>query len=125
MTEQPRSARRATWQRDAVRENVLNRHDHPTAHEVHESLNSTGIGLATVYRHLAALVTEGVVRSVDHRGETRYDRNTSVHAHASCVSCGSLWDVPLPERLINDRPNGLLQVTNIQLTYGGQCSDCS
>lgn len=124
MSNPPHSVRRVTWQRDAVRAHVLNRHDHPTAIEVHASLKPTGIGLATVYRHLATMVAEGTLRSVRHQGEVRYDPNTSTHAHASCMTCGSLWDVTLPEQIIHDRPDGLRQVTDVQLTYSGQCGDC-
>ena len=124
MTHQHPPSRRATWQREAVRENILTRHDHPTAHEVHASLNLTGIGLATVYRHLAVLVTEGAVRTVVHEGETRYDRNTDPHAHASCTSCGALWDVPLPEHIAEHRPDGLEKVAGVQLTYAGRCCHC-
>ena len=124
MRKDPPVARRATWQKVAVRDEVLNRHDHPTATEVHTSLRSTGIGLATVYRHLAGLVEEGTVRAVEHDGETRYDCNTGPHAHAACTRCGELWDVPLPATLAKNGVERMSVLDEVHLTYAGVCSAC-
>jgi len=124
MSKDPPVARRATWQKVAVRDEVLSRHDHPTAADVHVSLRSTGIGLATVYRHLASLVEEGTVRAVEHNGETRYDCNTGPHAHAACTRCGELWDVPLPESLVTHGVERMSVLDEVHLTYAGLCSAC-
>ena len=65
--------RRMTRQKRAIVDNVLNRCDHPTAQDIHRDLKGHGIGLATVYRNLALLAEEGVISTVEHEGEVRYD----------------------------------------------------
>ena len=53
-------SRRMTKQKRAVYENVMQRCDHPTAKDIHADLESTGIGLATVYRNLAVMAEDGI-----------------------------------------------------------------
>ncbi len=70
-----------------------------TAQEVHASLRQQGraIGLATVYRNLAALTRHGEVDSVvSASGETRY-RSCSAghHHHLVCRVCGVTVEVQL------------------------------
>ena len=86
--------RRMTRQKRAIVDNVLNRCDHPTAQDIHRDLEGLGIGLATVYRNLALLAEEGVITTVEHEGEIRYDCNNEPHGHASCTTCGAVWDIP-------------------------------
>ena len=80
--------------RKPIVDNVLNRCDHPTAQDIHRDLKGHGIGLATVYRNLALLAEEGVISTVEHEGEVRYDCNNMPHGHATCTKCGALWDIP-------------------------------
>ena len=66
--------------------------DDATAQELHARLRARGepIGLATVYRTIAALRERGIVDALSHRpGETCYRlcEQGSHHHHLVCVSC--------------------------------------
>ncbi|MBQ9057806.1 MAG: transcriptional repressor [Atopobiaceae bacterium] len=87
---------RKSSQRDAVWEWIRDRHDHPSVEEVCQGVRQTlpGIGLATVYRNLAALEEQGKVRSVSiDGGPVRYDPIVGDHAHFNCVRCGRVYDL--------------------------------
>ena len=117
--------RRMTRQKRAIAENVLNRCDHPTAQEIHRDLDGLGIGLATVYRNLALLAEEGIITTVEHEGEVRYDCNNEPHGHASCTSCGALWDIPLPPSKGVGNPTGpLATITVVEFSLHGTCYEC-
>ena len=116
--------RRMTWQKRAIHDAVVDRHDHPTAQDLHKELLYQGIGLATVYRNLAHLVKEVHIQAVSHEGEIRYDCNTDQHAHASCTVCGTLWDIPLPES-VEQTSSEILSVENVTLTLHGVCRNCT
>ena len=117
--------RRMTRQKRAIVENVLNRCDHPTAQEIHRDLDDQGIGLATVYRNLALLAEEGIITTVEHEGEVRYDCNNEPHGHASCMVCGALWDIPLPpSKGVGHVPGPLAAITVVEFSLRGTCHDC-
>ena len=117
--------RRMTRQKRAIAENVLNRCDHPTAQEIYRDLDGQGIGLATVYRNLALLAEEGVITTVEHEGEVRYDCNNEPHGHASCTTCGALWDIPLPPSKGTGKASGpLAAITVVEFSLRGTCHDC-
>ena len=116
--------RRMTKQKQAVFDNVMNRCDHPTAQEVHEALEPLGIGLATVYRNLAILANDGVISTVEHEGEVRYDCNNEAHGHATCTSCGGLWDIPLPVTEAPSTVTGLADVEGVEWKLRGICTAC-
>lgn len=117
--------RRMTRQKRAIMDNVLNRCDHPTAQDIHRDLKGHGIGLATVYRNLALLAEEGVISTVEHEGEVRYDCNNMPHGHATCTKCGALWDIPLPPRTTSELYATLLaSVDTVDLTPRGTCHAC-
>ena len=117
--------RRMTRQKRAIVENVLNRCDHPTAQEIHRDLDGQGIGLATVYRNLALLAQEGVITTVEHEGELRYDCNNEPHGHATCMSCGALWDIPLPASKVSTNASApLASIAVVQFMLRGTCHAC-
>jgi Fur family peroxide stress response transcriptional regulator len=94
---------RPTPQREVVLKVILEKRDHPTADEVFARVKSTmpSISLATVYNCLEALVSCGLVRSVNfERGPTRYCPNLHPHAHFHDVSSGSTHDIDLPESVL-------------------------
>ena len=117
--------RRMTRQKRAIVENVLNRCDHPTAQEIHRDLDDQGIGLATVYRNLALLAEEGIITTVKHEGEVRYDCNNEPHGHASCTVCGALWDIPLPpSKGVGHVSGPLATIVGVEFSLRGTCHDC-
>ena len=66
--------KRNTWQREAVREALGGSDGFVSAQNLHASLKSSGstVGLATVYRALADLATEGEADSLQQDGESLY-----------------------------------------------------
>ena len=84
--------KRNTWQREAVREALGTSEGFVSAQALHSSLHATGspIGLATVYRALADLATEGEADSLQQEGESLYRACTpgNHHHHLICRNCG-------------------------------------
>ena len=117
--------RRFTKQRRLVHDAIINRTDHPTAKEVFDELKETGIGIATVYRHLSSMVAEGLLRTVYHGKEIRYDPLILPHAHAVCSFCNEIIDLKLPNDLNRLAPNipGFV-IRDVELTWKGICDNC-
>ena len=89
--------KRNTWQREAVREALGTSEGFVSAQSLHSSLRETGspIGLATVYRALADLATEGDADSLQQEGESLYRACTpgSHHHHLICRNCGTTVEI--------------------------------
>ncbi|HEX5561794.1 MAG TPA: Fur family transcriptional regulator [Nocardioidaceae bacterium] len=89
--------RRASRQRSAVSRFLAEQETFRTAQEIYASLREegTGIGLATVYRALQAMVDDGevdVLRTAE--GEAAYRRcSTGHHHHLVCRGCGRTVEV--------------------------------
>ena len=83
--------KRNTWQREAVREALSTSDSFVSAQNLHSTLRDAGssIGLATVYRALADLATEGEADS-QQEGESLYRACTpgGHHHHLICRNCG-------------------------------------
>jgi Fur family transcriptional regulator, ferric uptake regulator len=84
--------KRNTWQREAVRGALATTEGFVSAQTLHSHLRDAGspIGLATVYRALAELETEGEADSLQQEGESLYRACTpgSHHHHLICRNCG-------------------------------------
>ena len=84
--------KRNTWQREAVREALGESEAFVSAQALHTNLRAGGssIGLATVYRALADLATEGEADSLQQEGESLYRACTpgTHHHHLICRNCG-------------------------------------
>lgn len=88
---------RRTRQRDALQE-VLRRADRPLS--VGELLEAAsrrvdGLGVATVYRAVGALLDDGWIDAVEIPGEpTRYERSDKGHHHHfQCEKCDRVFDI--------------------------------
>lgn len=84
---------RNTWQRDRVREALAASGGFVSAQSLHATLRqeNTGIGLATVYRALAGLASQGEADSLQSpEGESLYRACATPghHHHLICRSCG-------------------------------------
>ncbi|CAN5233832.1 transcriptional repressor [soil metagenome] len=85
--------KRNTWQREAVRSALGADDGFVSAQGLHSTLRESGspIGLATVYRALAELATEGEADSLQSpEGESLYRACTpgQHHHHLICRNCG-------------------------------------
>lgn len=93
--------KRNTWQREAVREALGGSEGFVSAQSLHASLKGAGstVGLATVYRALADLATEGEADSLQQDGESLYRACTpgKHHHHLICRSCGTTVEIEADE----------------------------
>ena len=94
-------ARRPTRQRRALAEALAGTDEFVSAQLLHARMSAEGstVGLATVYRNLQAMATDGeidVLRADD--GEARYRacRTEAHHHHVVCRLCGRTVEVELP-----------------------------
>lgn len=93
--------KRNTWQREAVREALGESEGFVSAQSLHASLKGAGstVGLATVYRALADLATEGEADSLQQDGESLYRACTPGihHHHLICRNCGTTVEIAADE----------------------------
>jgi Fur family ferric uptake transcriptional regulator len=85
-----------------------------------------GLGIATVYRNLKALLDEGAVKLVTLPGENpRYEAmGHGHHHHFQCTACERVFDVhACPGDLSRLAPAGFT-VDDHELTLYGRCRDC-
>jgi Fur family ferric uptake transcriptional regulator len=126
------NVRRPTRQRAAVEAVLTDIDDFLSAQDLHARLRTRGqsVGLATVYRTLQAMATDGDVdkmRSGD--GEAVYRRcsSGSHHHHLVCRSCGRTVEVegPAVERWADKigAENDFSDVVHT-LEIVGTCADC-
>jgi Fur family transcriptional regulator, ferric uptake regulator len=90
--------KRKTWQRDAVRDELEQQSGFVSAQGLHATLvtQGTAIGLATVYRALADLASDGDADSLQSDdGETLYRacRTDTHHHHLICRQCGRTVEI--------------------------------
>jgi len=125
------TVRRPTRQRAAVEALLVDIDDFMSAQDLHARLRTQGqmVGLATVYRTLQAMATDGdvdMLRTDD--GEAVYRRcSTGHHHHLVCRSCGRTVEVegPAVESWADkvSAENGFSDVQHT-LEIVGTCADC-
>lgn len=124
---------RKTRQLEAVLSVVRGMTDFQSAADIYTKLQVNGnpVGLATVYRNLAALEEDGVldtVRSADGTTLYRECQSSGHHHHLVCRSCGKTEEFHLKglEETLNEmgRKMGFSALSHtVELT--GLCSKCS
>lgn len=83
-------------QREAIKNFLVNRCDHPTADTIYTCLREEypNISLGTVYRNLALLTEIGeIARISTGLGPERYDGTVTQHQHFICTQCGRVHDI--------------------------------
>ena len=124
--------KRNTWQREAVREALETSEGFVSAQALHSGLHATGtpIGLATVYRALADLASEGEADSLQQDGESIYRACTpnSHHHHLICRNCGLTVEIEADEVEAWAHKvaaqNGFTQANHVVDVFG-LCGSCS
>ena len=117
-------------QRSAILEELKNRHDHPTADVVYQSLRKDHphISLGTVYRNLNLLSDLKVISRFDcGDGMIRFDPRTEEHYHFLCRECGRVSDLDMPPiESLNKSAAGedVGCVLGHSLVFFGCCRDC-
>ena len=125
-----RAVRRLTNQRQVILEELAKLRSHPTAEELHQLVRRRlpKTSMATVYRNLEILCSEGLAQKIDMAGaQRRFDGDASNHYHVRCNACGRVEDVdfgPIPdiEQVIEDR--SAYKVLSHRLEFIGLCPDC-
>jgi len=120
---------RNTRQRSAIRDAIAEAHRPLLPQEVLAAAQSQvpGLGIATVYRNLKALVDEGELQAVTLPGENpRFELvGHGHHHHFQCRDCGRVFDVhACPGDLQRLAPAGFT-VDGHDLTLYGRCRDCA
>jgi Fur family transcriptional regulator, peroxide stress response regulator len=124
------NGQRFTEQRAAVYRCLVTSVDHPSADDVFTSVRRVipDISLATVYKSLETLVSCGLATKLTYGdGSARYDARTDPHAHARCLTCGAVTDVPGhldPSAIadLGDLPGFVVEGYRFEVV--GICSDC-
>ncbi|KAB1435891.1 Fur family transcriptional regulator [Candidatus Galacturonibacter soehngenii] len=118
-------------QREAIKEFLMSRNDHPTADTVYTNIRQEfpNISLGTVYRNLSLLADLGEILKISTGdGGDRFDANTKHHYHFICNECNSVIDLDLKSL---DHINELASVNfggNIighTTHFYGTCENCT
>ncbi len=120
-----------TAQRKAILD-IINRSDkHWDADDVAYALRKEGvqIGIATVYRGLAALAEQGLIESIQLADKKRYERaDKAHHDHLICTGCGNIEEFCEPEiEMLQDKvAEGCgFKMQGHQLLLFGLCKTCN
>jgi Fur family ferric uptake transcriptional regulator len=124
--------KRNTWQREAVREALGETPGFVSAQTLHQAMREQGseVGLATVYRALADLATEGDADSLQQEGESLYRACTSGrhHHHLICRRCGRAVEIQADpvENWAREvaAANGFTDPEHVVDVFG-YCAECS
>ncbi len=126
-----RQGMKVTHQRLEVFRELAASVEHPDAETVYQTVAQRvpSISRDTVYRTLATLETEGLIRKVSPLVErARYDANLDRHHHFMCTVCGlvrdfyseDLDDLPIPPAV-----RTLGEIESAQVEVRGICSACA
>lgn len=118
--------KRNTVQKKIIHQTLCEMGNHPTAGMVYDQVHQSHptISRSTVYRVLAQMAEEGVVRRLGlPGGDDRYDGNICRHGHVRCRLCGALADIPWVR--VGEPPDtsGFL-VEDCLVEYQGICPRC-
>ncbi len=116
-------------QRQAVLEVVNSSCDHPTAETVLYRCKQIipSINIATVYRNLASLVNQGLIKKISQQEGDKFDKTLIQHAHFKCINCGNLTDlldIDVEEMLRSVESKYNAKVDDISLLFNGVCDSC-
>ena len=124
LADKSRKYMRYSKQREAVYKVLCGTKTHPNVAWIHSQTQNVipGIGLATVYRNLEELTSQGRIRKISARNNPeRYDADVSPHSHFVCAVCNRITDLP------SDAVEVSCKCQNVQcvdVMIYGICDDC-
>ena len=124
-------AQKYSRQREAIKINLMQRRDHPTADMVYADIREQypRISLGTVYRNLALLTEQGEIRKLPSEdGADRYDGNLEAHSHFVCRECGAILDIPpvnskALQKAMDKAVDGIIEESRV--SFIGLCKACA
>lgn len=123
--------RRMTQQRRVILEELKKVTSHPTAEDLHYMVRKRlpKISIATVYRNLEILSSDGLVLKMDLVGaQRRFDGTPENHYHIRCSKCGRVDDVHIePIPMIEETVQRFCgyRVESHWMEFTGICPDCN
>lgn len=121
---------RKSKKRDSILELVKSVTSHPTAEWIYLTLKPKmpELSLATVYRNLDQLVSQGLLRKIEgDDGLTHFDGNTLPHYHLTCNCCNRICDIKIDyvENLAKEMAKETrFQITGYNMNFYGVCPEC-
>ena len=117
-------------QRQAIKDFLATRKDHPTADMIYENLKQEypNISLGTIYRNLALLTDIGEVLKISSfEGPDRFDGRVECHCHFMCTECGNVIDLDKAQihpfiDSVSDGFNG--KISHYMINFSGICENC-
>lgn len=117
-------------QRQAVIDVLCSTKTHPSASWIYEKVRETipNVSLGTVYRNLALLESEGIIRKIPVGDSSEhFDGDTSMHSHFYCKGCKQITDIPLDTtddcKKLEEKTG--LSVESATYTFVGVCANCN
>ncbi len=117
-------------QREAIKEFLMTRKDHPTADVVYMSVKEEfpNISLGTVYRNLTLLSDIGEIMKLNlGDGADHFDGNPNPHYHFVCTDCHHVIDLEMEDiDSINEAAgtNFLGRIDGHIVHFYGLCEEC-
>lgn len=116
-------------QREVLMAILHNTTSHPTANDIYEKMREKDpkISRGTVYRNLALLTENGMVKRIDtEHSSVHYDGTVSRHYHFVCNECGAVCDLSIPDVDFNGTVEKELgcSVSDHSLVFYGKCKNC-
>ncbi len=106
---------------------INNSMEHLTAEQIFLECKRCGIkcSVASVYRNLANLVSDGCIKKVSILGEPdRYDKSVSPHEHLLCEKCRHVCDVKADDlKQLLEKHLGV-EITSYDLSMKYICPEC-
>ena len=116
-------------QRQAIKDQLSNRGDHPTAETLYSELKTSmpNLSIATVYRNLKQLEGMGEISTIIPDGATRYDYDVKPHAHFFCNGCGAVIYIDTDKEQIvkfgQEKFSGSIE--GCEVNFYGLCPGCA
>jgi Fur family peroxide stress response transcriptional regulator len=122
---------KATGPRIAILDAIEQNCHHPSAEDIYQELaeRHPSLSLSTIYGTLNAFARAGLVRKLPEvDGRLRVDGTTTLHDHAICRACGTIFDVEPDPNVISSPPlelPGGLAVLDVRIEYDVVCAACN
>lgn len=101
--------------------------NHPTVENIFHELEREipTLSKTTIYNTLNLFKEKNIIQLIGiEENETRYDADTSEHAHFKCKACGKIFDVFTDYSKIPTKELEHFQVDDMQVYFKGLCEEC-